>query len=55
MVEHLEVLEVGWGSHIGEATSMIHSGKSTNLIRRSVRVQLRAGQKVAGKEFRVLP
>jgi hypothetical protein len=55
VVGQLELLlEVRWGSHIMEATSMIHSGISM-MILRSIRVKLRAGQKVPSKEFGVLP
>lgn len=50
------LLEVRWGSHIGEATSsMIHSGISMMMILRSIWIKLRAGQKVPSKEFSVLP
>jgi len=50
------LLEVRWGSHIGEATSsMIHSGISMMMILRSIWIKLRAGQQVPSKEFSVLP
>lgn len=55
VVGQLIVLEVRRGSHFGEPTSMIQSGNSMILILRGIRVQLRAGQKVSSKEFRVLP
>jgi hypothetical protein len=55
VVGQLIVLIVRRGSHIKEATSMIQSGNSMILILRSIRVQLRAGQEVASKEFSMLP
>jgi len=54
VVGQLIVLEVRRGSHINEATSIIQSGNSMMLILRSIRVQLRAGQEVASKEFSML-